>query len=112
MGSKARGARPEKAAVEFEVPPELVAYQCDEALEDFILLEYRPGAAVAAAELTGAEREVLDLLLRGLSNAELAASRHRSSTTVAKQVASLLAKHGVHGRSELFALLAHPRKAR
>ena len=111
MVSKGRQAGPERATVVLDAPPELAAYQCDEALKDFILLEYRSVAAIAAVPLTGAEREVLDLLLLGLSNAEIAARRHRSGRTVANQVASLLAKHRVHGRAELFALLAHPQRA-
>ena len=111
MVSKGREAGPKRAAVVLDAPPELAAYECGEALGDFILFEYRSGAAAAPVPLTGAEREVLDLLLRGLSNAEIAARRHRSGRTVANQVASLLAKHGVHGRAELFALLAHPQRA-
>lgn len=111
MVSKGRQAGPERATVVLQAPSELAAYECGEALGDFILLEYRSGAAAVAVPLTGAEREVLDLLLRGLSNAEIATRRHRSGRTVANQVASLLAKHRVHGRAELFALLAHSQTA-
>jgi len=42
--------------------------------------------------LTAAEREVLDLLQRGLSNADIASLRNRSVRTIANQVAKLLRK--------------------
>jgi DNA-binding NarL/FixJ family response regulator len=78
---------------------------------DLVLLEVRGGGGDAHAGLTGAEREVLNLVEHGLTNDEIAACRCRSRRTVAKQVASLLAKHGVHCRAELFALLASPQIA-
>ena len=42
--------------------------------------------------LSDAEREVLDLLLEGKSNAEIAHERNRSIRTIANQVASILRK--------------------
>ncbi len=45
-----------------------------------------------ALELTDAERSVLDLVVRGLSNREIAHIRNRSARTIANQVASLLSK--------------------
>jgi DNA-binding NarL/FixJ family response regulator len=45
-----------------------------------------------ALELTNAERSVLDLVARGLSNREIAHIRNRSVRTIANQVASLLSK--------------------
>lgn len=51
--------------------------------------------------LTAAEREVTALLLEGASNAEIAATRRTSERTVANQVASILRKLGVAGRSEV-----------
>ncbi len=53
--------------------------------------------------LSAAESDVLELVLRGASNAEIAKARGRSVRTVANQVASLLRKLGVESR---FALMS------
>jgi DNA-binding NarL/FixJ family response regulator len=55
----------------------------------------------AAATLTSAERAVLDLVVRGASNAEIARTRGSSIRTVANQVASLLRKLAATSRFEL-----------
>ena len=56
--------------------------------------------APAAADLTPREREVLELLARGLDNAGLASSLHISPKTVRNHVHSIFAKLGVHHRAE------------
>lgn len=50
--------------------------------------------------LTAREREVLDLLAEGLTNAQVAARRHLSVRTVDHHVAAILAKLGVASRAE------------
>jgi DNA-binding NarL/FixJ family response regulator len=55
------------------------------------------------AELTPAERDVLEGIVLGRSNREIAQQRGSSLRTVANQVAALLRKHGVGSRSELSA---------
>lgn len=52
-------------------------------------------------ELTSAEREVLVLVQRGMSNLQIAKLRARSVRTIANQVASLLRKTGAGSRREL-----------
>jgi DNA-binding NarL/FixJ family response regulator len=57
------------------------------------------------SELTRAEAAVLDGVLRGLSNAEIARRRGAAVRTVANQLASLFRKLGAHSRLDV-ALLA------
>jgi DNA-binding NarL/FixJ family response regulator len=54
--------------------------------------------------LTGREREVMELLRQGLSNAAIAARLHRSERTVEHHVAAVLRKLGVASRSAVAAL--------
>ena len=57
----------------------------------------------AVVTRTQTERAVATLVLRGLSNARIAASRHCSPRTIANQVHSILHKLGVGSRAELIA---------
>ncbi len=54
-------------------------------------------------ELTRAEKEVTFLLLKGLSNKEIAAIRSTSEKTVRTQTNAIYSKSGLSGRSELSA---------
>jgi DNA-binding NarL/FixJ family response regulator len=56
-----------------------------------------------ARELTSTEVELLRALLRGASNAEIAAMRQKSVKTVSNQVSALLSKCGAASRAELAA---------
>jgi DNA-binding CsgD family transcriptional regulator len=56
--------------------------------------------------LTTREREVFDLLLRGLSNAAIAQRLHRSERTVEHHVAAVFGKTDVNSRAELLAAYA------
>lgn len=66
------------------------------------LLTRGPACEDAGTLLTQAERHVLALLRRGLSNSEIARARERSVRTVANQVASLLRKTTCSSRRALF----------
>jgi DNA-binding NarL/FixJ family response regulator len=57
-----------------------------------------------ATELTEREREILDLLARGLSNADIAAELTISVHTVRNHVANLSAKLGAHSKLEVLAI--------
>jgi DNA-binding NarL/FixJ family response regulator len=56
------------------------------------------------AELTDREREILDLLARGLSNADIAERLTISVHTVRNHVANLSAKLGAHSKLEVLAI--------
>jgi DNA-binding CsgD family transcriptional regulator len=83
--------------------------------ETFALLEWPvarptarggPSTGMPVPPGAPAQREVLDLLLRGLSNAEIARLRGRSERTVAHQVDRLYRRLRVGSRAELMALAA------
>ncbi|MEZ4372296.1 MAG: LuxR C-terminal-related transcriptional regulator [Polyangiaceae bacterium] len=56
-------------------------------------------------KLTAAEKEVTELLAKGLTNAQIAQQRRASERTVANQLQSIFRKLGVSSRSELIARL-------
>ncbi len=62
--------------------------------------------------LTAVEREVVDRVLSGMRDADIARWRRRSVRTVEKQVASALRKLGLSSRSELAAAMAGGRGGR
>jgi len=63
-----------------------------------------PRAAAGLAELTEREREVLALVARGLSNAELAGTLHVSLPTAKTHVSRILTKLGARDRTQLVIL--------
>ena len=63
-----------------------------------------PRAAPSLAELTDREREVLALVARGLSNAELATTLHVSLPTAKTHVSRILTKLGARDRTQLVIL--------
>ncbi len=65
-----------------------------------------PSALGTARRLSRREKEVLELLLRNLSNKEIAKELTISARTAKFHVSNLLAKHGVRRRADLI-LLAH-----
>lgn len=70
--------------------------------------EVRPGAggggSAAAPDLTPREREVLELLSRGLTNGQIGKHLYISTKTVSVHVSNLLAKLGASGRTEAAAI--------
>lgn len=64
-----------------------------------------PSDVPLAWPLTSGEREVVGLLLHGLSNAQIAARLHRSENTVQTHLRHAYAKLGVNSRTHLLARL-------
>ncbi len=78
--------------------------------ETFAIIEVPCAPRRDDAHLTRTQRNILDLLLAGCSNAEIARKRGRSVRTVAHQVDSIFRRLGVGSRLELFALCAKAEK--
>ena len=63
-----------------------------------------PASTRALEDLTEREREVMGLIARGLSNAEIAASLHMSVATVKTHVSHILTKTDARDRTQLVVL--------
>ncbi len=68
-----------------------------------VLLRLERQEVLTPTALTSSERAIFLSILRGLTNAEIAARRKRSLRTVANQIASLFRKLAVSSRAELAA---------
>ena len=74
-------------------------------IERFARAERRPTAShEALASLSGREIDVLKLMARGLSNAELAETLHLGETTIKSHVGRVLSKLGVRDRVQAVVL--------
>lgn len=89
------------------VPAQLLLGACCllSARSQFVPPPSRAVAVRSAVDLTPAERRVCELLLRGLSNKEIASALGRAEPTVKNQVAAVLRKHRVPSRARLLAEL-------
>lgn len=71
----------------------------------YAVLSHALPAGEGRAALTPTELELVDLLIEGLSDREIATRRGRSRSTITKQIASVYRKLGVRSRRELIAQL-------
>jgi len=97
---------------ELEPPRGLVAYRFDVGGDAFAVLEFPMESVVprrVTSNLTASERSVVELMLEGKTNLEIAEARRRALRTVANQVASIFRKLGIGSRSELYAFAARSR---
>jgi DNA-binding CsgD family transcriptional regulator len=89
-------------------PSELEAHPFQFGGDEYVLLSFSltPNRLQAdlLAELTDAERGVVELVAQRRSNAEIAQLRGTSPRTVANQVAAIFRKLGVSSRREFLAL--------
>ena len=110
MKKNATRARWHGYAHRFAAPDELLASRLSVAGAPLVLLSFplragpKPTPPGALPALTEAEGEVLAMVLRGASNAQVALRRGTSVRTVANQLASVYDKLGVRGRAALCAL--------
>lgn len=65
----------------------------------------RPNVTRSGVPLTQAESEVLEFLVAGYSNKEIATALRKAEPTVKHQVSSILHKHRVPSRARLIARL-------
>lgn len=106
-----RAGRASGATVVAPVPGGLVRVEASVAGTEgaaIVLTAVRPPAppdVPSAWPLTSGEREVVGLLLHGLSNAQIAARLHRSENTVQTHLRHAYAKLGVSSRTRLLARL-------
>lgn len=82
-------------------PPELSARPFEIDGDRYAILAFPLPEAELPAELSGAERAVVQAVLEGLSNAEIARLRCTSPHTVANQLRSVFSKLDVSSRFEL-----------
>lgn len=102
----ARAKRPRGTRPALRPPVRLVVETFDVGDQAFAILEWPTAERQPHDPLPPAQREVLDLVLAGRSNAEIARVRRRSVRTIANQVASIFRRLGVGSRLEVFALFA------
>jgi len=74
--------------------------------DELLVLSVRTERRPDLERLTKAERDVLQLMLRGMSNEVIAGRRQVAERTVANQVQSIHRKLGVASRAEVVALLS------
>ena len=88
-------------------PVGLGAYRFEIDDSEYAILEWPlPKATEAPGLLTSAERTVVELVLAGCSNLEVATRRGRSIHTIANELASAYKKLGITSRAELAARVA------
>ncbi len=68
-----------------------------------------PSAAQPPVVLTRRERQVAELVGRGLTNRQIASELHLSERTVEKHVANILRKHNLHSREQVAVQMARRR---
>jgi DNA-binding NarL/FixJ family response regulator len=83
---------------------ELAWPQFTTVLEEFLVGSTGPSVLSLPDQLTPREREVLDVLARGLDNSEIAARLKISEKTIRNHVSTIFSKLGVTSRAQAVAL--------
>ena len=90
-------------AAEYAVPEDARVSVLDALGDELYVLSYPVPQIRYPSGLTKAEKEIIQLLLDGLSTAQISRKRRTSPPTVSKQLASIYEKAGVKSRAELVA---------
>jgi len=101
------------ALLDFVPPAGLDAHRFDVGPDEFGVLVFplgSPSVPLPSTNLTASEQSVMQLMLDGKSNQEIAKERRTAVRTVANQVASIFKKLGVGSRAELYAFAARGTK--
>lgn len=79
--------------------------------EEFVVLSFDAvgGASPLTARLTAVEREIVQMVLAGRSNREIARARGRATSTIQNQLSSIYRKLGISSRADLAASIVGSR---
>jgi DNA-binding CsgD family transcriptional regulator len=108
----AKRAQPKDSREALPVPAELEVRHINRGGESFAVLSFAIREVEVPPNLTEAERQVVDAVLRGCSTSEIAVGRGRAPRTISNQLASIFRKLGVRSRSELVARLSDSNRER
>jgi len=105
---KKRASAPTEPVVsaELSAPRDLQALTFRVGEDEFVVLSFPLGPTELPPDLTPVERGVVEAVLQGKTNADIARERGRSPRTIANQVATVFKKLGVRSRRELAAQCA------
>jgi DNA-binding CsgD family transcriptional regulator len=98
-----------RTAQELESDEEVRAWQVQDDSEVFVVVSLPVRGGRWQWPLTEAERNIVDQILEGGSNKEIAERRGTSARTVANQISGIYQKLGIASRAELAALVARQR---
>ena len=85
------------------------AWQVSDDSEEFVVVSLPIRGGQWQWPLTEAERNIVDQILEGGSNKEIAERRGTSARTVANQISGIYQKLGITSRAELAALVVRER---
>jgi DNA-binding NarL/FixJ family response regulator len=99
--ARGRGLQSPRSVQEFAAPRKLAAISLLGGKDEYVLFSFSITPTEVPVELSSAEQDVVQRILEGCSNAEIAKLRRSSTNTVANQLRSIYSKLGVSGRLEL-----------
>lgn len=101
MTRLARRRRASRPATGAALPPALTIGTLDVDGETLVVFAFPREPRTAPSALTAAEQEIAELVLQGLTTAQIAAVRRAASATISAQLQSIYRKLGVSSRTEL-----------